>query len=182
MNTEQAYINGFVKRAAEYGLSAENAFDVLKKANLSGTANNAIQSPVGQKILGSASNVYNSLPNVIKKPVQNYFANKQTANSGYAGFNPNQNNESYIESQQNIKNDNIQENYIRTTTPGTAGAPLSQITSSLAHGGMLPKNTYPQGSAVSRVTEINNDNIASDALQPRNSTGTQPGRGSFFNK
>ena len=33
MNTQQAYINGFVKRAAEYGYSEEDALGLLKKAD-----------------------------------------------------------------------------------------------------------------------------------------------------
>jgi len=33
MNTEQAYIEGFVKRAAEYGFSNEEAVNLLKQAN-----------------------------------------------------------------------------------------------------------------------------------------------------
>ena len=32
MNTQQAYINGFVKRAAEYGYSSNEAVDILKQA------------------------------------------------------------------------------------------------------------------------------------------------------
>lgn len=32
MTTEQAYIEGFVKRASEYGYSKEQAFDILKRA------------------------------------------------------------------------------------------------------------------------------------------------------
>ena len=32
MNTQQAYINGFVKRAGEYGVSQEEAFALLKQA------------------------------------------------------------------------------------------------------------------------------------------------------
>jgi hypothetical protein len=32
MSTEQAYINGFVKRAAEYGFSKDNALELLKAA------------------------------------------------------------------------------------------------------------------------------------------------------
>jgi hypothetical protein len=35
MSTEQAYIKGFVKRAAEYGYSEGEAFDVLKSAGIS---------------------------------------------------------------------------------------------------------------------------------------------------
>jgi hypothetical protein len=31
MNTEQAYINGFVKRAMEYGYSQKEAMDILNK-------------------------------------------------------------------------------------------------------------------------------------------------------
>ena len=34
MDTQQAYINGFVKRAAEYGYSEQEAVSILKKANL----------------------------------------------------------------------------------------------------------------------------------------------------
>jgi hypothetical protein len=33
MNTEQAYINGFVKRAAEYGFDQNESFAILKEAN-----------------------------------------------------------------------------------------------------------------------------------------------------
>ena len=33
MNTQQAYINGFVKRAAEYGLGHDEAIGILKNAN-----------------------------------------------------------------------------------------------------------------------------------------------------
>ena len=33
MSTEQAYINGFVKRAAEYGYSEDEAVNILKRAN-----------------------------------------------------------------------------------------------------------------------------------------------------
>lgn len=33
MNTQQAYINGFVKRAAEYGYKTNEALDILKQAN-----------------------------------------------------------------------------------------------------------------------------------------------------
>lgn len=33
MNAEQAYINGFVKRAAEYGVSINDAIHILKYAN-----------------------------------------------------------------------------------------------------------------------------------------------------
>ena len=32
MNTEQAYINGFVKRASEYGVSQRDALDFIKSA------------------------------------------------------------------------------------------------------------------------------------------------------
>jgi hypothetical protein len=32
MTTEQAYIEGFVKRAAEYGFNDEEAFEILKEA------------------------------------------------------------------------------------------------------------------------------------------------------
>ena len=36
MNTQQAYINGFVKRASEYGYSQEQALGILKEADFSG--------------------------------------------------------------------------------------------------------------------------------------------------
>jgi len=32
MNNEQAYINGFVKRANQYGLTSEEAFELFKRA------------------------------------------------------------------------------------------------------------------------------------------------------
>lgn len=32
MNTEQAYINGFVKRASEYGYSEDETMEILKQA------------------------------------------------------------------------------------------------------------------------------------------------------
>jgi hypothetical protein len=33
MNTQQAYINGFVKRAAQYGFNQAQAFELLKQAS-----------------------------------------------------------------------------------------------------------------------------------------------------
>jgi hypothetical protein len=35
MNTQQAYINGFVKRAAQHGLDHTQAIDLLKQAGSS---------------------------------------------------------------------------------------------------------------------------------------------------
>ena len=34
MNTEQAYINGFVKRAGEYGLTSNQAIELLKQSGI----------------------------------------------------------------------------------------------------------------------------------------------------
>lgn len=34
MNTQQAFINGFVKRASEYGLNQNEAFELLKSSGL----------------------------------------------------------------------------------------------------------------------------------------------------
>lgn len=36
MNNEQAYINGFIKRAAQYGLDAEEASELFKEAEKPG--------------------------------------------------------------------------------------------------------------------------------------------------
>lgn len=36
MNTQQAYLEGFVKRASEYGLSREEALDLLKQSAMMG--------------------------------------------------------------------------------------------------------------------------------------------------
>jgi len=39
MNTEQAYINGFVKRASQYGFNQDEALYILKRANTQGIKN-----------------------------------------------------------------------------------------------------------------------------------------------
>jgi len=39
MNTQQAYINGFVKRASEYGYSQKEVADILKQADMQGIMN-----------------------------------------------------------------------------------------------------------------------------------------------
>ena len=42
MNTQQAYINGFVKRASEYGYSREQALGILKTSGIGDYLNRAI--------------------------------------------------------------------------------------------------------------------------------------------
>jgi hypothetical protein len=57
MNTEQAYINGFVKRASEYGVNAYQAIALLKQAN--GTPVGAVQAPsMFSGALGKIKNIF----------------------------------------------------------------------------------------------------------------------------
>jgi hypothetical protein len=184
MNAEQAYIEGFVKRASEYGLNTYEAINLYKFANLAGMANNAIQSATGQKALSAVSGMYNKLPNQIKNPVQNYFANNQANQNDYerGGFTPNPAGSTNIASTTKVQNDNVTQDNIKSSTPGTANSPLSQITGSLAMGGNMPTSTFSQGTPVSHALEINNDNISSSSLQPRNTASSPSSRGAFLNK
>ena len=62
MNTQQAYIAGFVKRAAEHGLSGEEAFNILKQASpetlaMSPGARTAAQAGTGNRVVPPAPTV-----------------------------------------------------------------------------------------------------------------------------
>jgi hypothetical protein len=50
MNTQQAYIHGFVKRAAEYGLCEDKAMDLLKSASTRAMREFREGTPAGEKI------------------------------------------------------------------------------------------------------------------------------------
>jgi hypothetical protein len=57
MSTEQAFIEGFVKRAAEYGLSANEAYSLFKEANFA-----EAPKPRSSGAIGSEINVQNNNP------------------------------------------------------------------------------------------------------------------------
>jgi hypothetical protein len=183
MNIEQAYIRGFVKRAAVYGFNHAEAVNILKTANFVDATNKAIQSQPGQKVLGTVSNLYNKLPNQIKSPVQNYLASKQAPESYInSGFTPDAKAGTYVNAQTTTINNGAAENRVRTSTPGSANSPLRQIAGTMTAGGNMPRATYAQGSPVANFTEMNNDSITSTGLQPIIPSTSPSNRGAFFNK
>jgi hypothetical protein len=71
MNTQRAYINGFVKRASEYGYTNEHAIELLKQAvgemPMAGKVKPPVKAPVKvpNSIKGNANDVAN-MPSPVK--------------------------------------------------------------------------------------------------------------------
>lgn len=84
MNTqEQAYINGFIKRAAEYGISEKIALDFLNNQNTNKEKNNSnpsfkynIQDSVGTGGFGSTGGVFTNRPTPAPAPTDKVFTNR----------------------------------------------------------------------------------------------------------
>jgi hypothetical protein len=68
MTTEQAYVDGFVKRAAEYGFNESEAMNILKQAAAEMPMAGKAKAPA-PKIPNSIKGNANDIANTPKKPV-----------------------------------------------------------------------------------------------------------------
>ena len=146
--------------------------ELNKKGNALGNmANSAIESPLGQKALAGASNLYENLPQGVRNGIGNMAASvtHQDPTKNLPGFTPTPNAPVYVQNKTTVQNEEVTNDNINTVTPGTAGSPLGQVARGVMTG-HLPNKTFPQGSKVNEQVGTNNEEITFSRLSP----GVQP--------
>jgi hypothetical protein len=171
---DQAYVAGFMSKAADLGVDPEA---LVKTAQQQGLFSNALQSPAGQGALQFAGGMYQQLPQGVRGRVSNWASGKELAAmgnltdqapGGYAGsgMNRDPDGQHLIATDSRVENDEIVKDRITSYSPGTAAGYGRQFMGALSQG-KLPTQTFKPTTPVYNRTVVNNENITDDNLVPR---------------
>jgi len=145
-------------------------------SGLNTMANSAIQSPMGQKVLGGVATGYNAFmpqagKNFIGKQMPLYVEpdhmqhfqgvkNVQPTPFKPMGFEHG----THVNSNTVVENDQLVKDQIDTNTPARiTGSPLQQLGFGLSQG-HLPGQTFPQGSMANHHLRVENDQLTQNRL------------------
>lgn len=144
------------------------------------TANKAIQSPMGQKVLGGVATGYNKLmpqagKNFVSRQMPRYAEPDDMAlmrNSSKMTPTPYKplgwEHGTHINSQTVTQNDELVKDQIDSHTPArVTGSPLQQIGFGLS-GGQMPAQTFPRGAMAGLNRRVENDKLTQNNLGPLN--------------
>lgn len=160
--------------AKNLGLAMPNRAEL--GAAYSGAANNAIQSPMGQKVLGGVATGYNQfmpqagkdfigrqMPTYAEPDEMKYMqGRKNVAPTPYQPLG--QQYGTHVNSNTVVKNDQLVKDQIDTNTPArVTGSPMQQLGFGLSHG-QMPQQTFPQGNMANLHRRVENDQLTQNRL------------------
>lgn len=157
--------------ARNLGLAMPNRAEL--GAAYSGAANSAIQSPMGQKVLGGVASGYNKLmpqagKDFVSRQMPTYAQPSDMQSVPGARPAPYRSLAeqygSHVASNTEVQNDQLVRDQIDTNTPvRVTGSPLQQLGFGLSQGHM-PQQTFPQNSMANNHVRVENDRLTQNQL------------------